>query len=161
MVSQLRTRRQDVTCQRGRTSLLWWAEGDTYHADSEGGVVVYEVTDPTTLVAPVADAKTAGVDRAIAATDDSPLTVTGTGAGTYQGPFLMTVDGPGGHERYGAWRVFNLTPAGGGAVALNAIDTRIVNLSRQAYDRVSGVDDPFLPPSGFTDLSQLRVVKGT
>ncbi len=90
-----------------------------------------------------------------------PLTVTGTGAGTYQGPFLMTVDGPGGHERYGAWRVFNLTPAGGGAVALNAIDTRIVNLSRQAYDRVSGVDDPFLPPSGFTDLSQLRVVKGT
>jgi RHS repeat-associated protein len=130
------------------------AEGDTYQADSEGGVVLYEVTNPTTLVAPADRQVTAAVDRAIVATEDSPLTVTGGGAGTYQGPFLMTIDGPGGHERYGAWRIFNVS-ANGSAVELNHIDTRIVNLSRQAHDRVSGVDAPFLPPTGFTDLSQL------
>ena len=129
-------------------------EGDAYKADLVGGVRLYEVTDPTTLQAPRDEYATAGVDRAVTATASGPLDTTGP---DFAAPFIISVDGPGGVDRYGAWRITQVANVGGTPKVV-PINTRLVNLSRNALDRLNGVDDIFLPPTGFTDLSHLAGV---
>lgn len=130
-------------------------EGNATQHEAVGGVQLYEVTAPATMVAPLADYPTVGVDRAVTVVQDAPpIQLDGERHDLLTGPFVMSVDGPGLPDRYGVWRLFQIAPSGAG-VDLIAQDARLVNLSRHALDRLSGTDAPFLPPSGYNGLEQL------
>ncbi|MBI1817096.1 MAG: Ig-like domain-containing protein [Deltaproteobacteria bacterium] len=144
------------------TDLIAVAEGDAYKLDFERGVAIYDVTDLSTTPPRVAEVATSGLDRALKFTAGPPVQPINV-AQAYPGPFLMSVDGAGGRctqnqngqtncpDRFGAWRLWDLSTF----PTITPVATRLLNLSDQAMDRLSGVDSPLSPPTGYTDLSHL------
>jgi hypothetical protein len=144
------------------TDLIAVAEGDAYKLDFERGIAIYDVTDLSTTPPRVAALATSGLDRALKFTAGPQVKPTNV-AQAYAGPFLMSVDGGGGRctqnqngqatcpDRFGAWRLWDLSTF----PTITPVATRLLNLSDQAMDRLSGVDSPLSPPTGYTDLSHL------
>jgi len=140
------------------TDMIAVAEGDAFQADFLGGLRVYDVTDLSTAPAPVqltfegqavTSVPTSGVDRALKFTAQPAVTL--ADGSSFPGPFLMSVDGPGGPDRFGAWRLWDLSqwPTVTPAV------TRLINLSDDALANLSGADNPLAPPDAGVDMSQL------
>jgi hypothetical protein len=131
-------------------AVLIVAEGDGLptRTDSQGGVVFYDVSDLVAGPPLVERAFTAGVDRALAYAPGPPVE-TANGQ-SFPGPFVMSVDGPGGPDRFGVWRLIDLsaypTPT--------LVASRFLNQSANTFNRLSSVDDPFAPPLPY-DLATL------
>jgi hypothetical protein len=137
--------------------------------DFQGGARIYDVTDLSTTPSPLDVTiggqsgpviATAGVDRALAFARGPITTKLKTpgqpdqlGPG-FAGPFLMSIDGPGASDRFGVFRMFDLS-AFPGAHAVSPVTARLINLSADALARLGGTDDPIGAPTGFTDLSHL------
>jgi hypothetical protein len=85
--------------------LIAVAEGDAQRPDFQGGVSIYDVTDLSEPPVLVASHPTAGVDRALTFADPEPLQTTGEAGGSFTGPYIMSVDGPGDPDRFGVWRI--------------------------------------------------------
>jgi hypothetical protein len=131
--------------------LIAVAEGDALRPDSQGGIIIYDVTDPASEPLVLASKATAGVDQSLVVAADGAVAVTRQGANvSFSGPFLMSVDGPGGPDRFGVWRLFDLSAF----PEINQVAARFLNQSANSLARISGVDDPLAPPSSFS-LSQL------
>lgn len=119
------------------------AEGDHYRLDSNGGIVVYDVSRPHSFQEPLSRAVTAGVDRALVFAGEGPAQIGGV---EYAGPFVMSVDGPGGPERYGVWRLFEVVAdgsAGSVAVELFPVNQRLVNMPGELRSQFSVVSSEF------------------
>jgi hypothetical protein len=133
------------------SDLVAVAEGDAFDPDSLGGLKIYDVTDLEAAPVLVAAARTAGVDRALTFMTAPPLTtVTGAPGGTqtqqsFAGPFLMSVDGPGGPERFGVWRLYDLAEF----PTLTPVANRFVNQSHQSLARIAGTDDLSAAPAPY------------
>ncbi len=128
------------------------AEGDALEPDSSRGVRLYQLR-PDMLPNEIAEVRTSGVDRSVAFTKDGSIKLrdsTGSPEIEYPGPFVMSVDGPGGYERYGLWRLYQVRS---GIDPLVVLDQRFVNLSGQAKDRLAGTDAIFIPPLGFSPMN--------
>jgi RHS repeat-associated protein len=124
--------------------LLAVAEGDAHDPDFVGGIQILNVTDLSNGENPfVWRESTAAVDRALHFT-------TGSAIAGVSGPFLMSVEGPGGPDRFGVWRLFAVTAN----ATLAPVATRLVNQSAESLRRLSGVDSPLAPPSPY-ELSVL------
>lgn len=126
------------------------AEGDALRVDSAGGVVLYDVTNPKRWQEPLSEGRTAGVDRAVTFVSGSSITTTGQSGGVFHGPFLMSVDGPGGPDRFGVWRVYDLSEF----PALRRVASRLINQSQYSLERITGIDSLHTPPSPY-ELGEL------
>src|SRR5690606_14599041 len=74
-------------------------------------------------------------DRALAFAPGPPVT---TAAGTeFVGPFVMSVDGPGAADRFGIWRLIDLSNIS----APTLVASRFVNQSAHTFARLAGADD--------------------
>jgi RHS repeat-associated protein len=126
---------------RAERRLIAVAEGDALRADFAGGISIFDVTDLTSPAQELASVATAGVDRAVVFVPGPPVTTTGAQPGSYNGPFLMSVDGPGEPDRFGMWRLFDL----GRFPAITQVADRFLNQSAQSWDQFN-LQDPTLPP---------------
>ncbi len=117
--------------------LIAVAEGDAQRQDFEGGIKVFDVTDLSQAPKLLGEHATAGVDRAVAFGSGAITTQSGPSGSTtpanHPGPFLMSVDGPGDPDRFGVWRLFELSGSGD-TVSLNQVAIRFVSQSKLSYD---------------------------
>ena len=63
----------------------------------------------------------------------------------------MSIDGPGAPDRFGVWRLWDLS----GYPTITPVAARLISLSDNAMARMTGVDTVVGVPTGYTDLSQL------
>ena len=120
------------------------AEGDGVTPDGaqvfehEGGLRIYDVSDLTKDPVLVSSVATAGVDRALEfVSSTTGITTVGTSGGLYGGPFLISVDGPGGPSSFGALRIYDLSAF----PQLTEVATRFVNFSTIAINQ-AGATNP-------------------
>lgn len=133
--------------------LLAVAEGDGLRADVAGGINIYDVSDPSAGLGTglsssppvIASHATAGVDRALVFVPGPAVTTTGAHARTFTGPFIMSIDGPGGAERFGVWRLFDLE----NFPAITEVASRLINQSAESWDLVNLRDPTQSPPPDF------------
>jgi hypothetical protein len=90
------------------TDLIAVAEGDGIKERpySDHGILIYDVTDLSEKLEPIAEARSSGIDRALVFKKGQAFTT--TDGVQLTGPYLMSVDGPGGAHIFGAWRLFDL-----------------------------------------------------
>ncbi len=122
--------------------LIAVAEGGNIEGrdDHMGGIVIYDVTDPLNPTR-VAEAATAGTDNALEFIVPSQPLVT-VDAGTFNGPFLFSVDGIGAiqsEDRYGVFRIFELRQQSG-EIEIVPVASRIVNQSANSYAALNSGD---------------------
>ncbi len=122
--------------------LIAVAEGGNIEGrdDHMGGIVIYDVTDPLNPTR-VAEAATAGTDNALEFIVPSQPLVT-VDAGTFNGPFLFSVDGIGAiqsEDRFGVFRIFELRQQNG-EVEIVPVASRIVNQSANSYAALNSGD---------------------
>ncbi len=115
------------------------AEGDATQPDYQGGMSIYDVTDLGEPPTRIAFSATAGVDRALTFVGAEPLVTTGQGGGSFSGPYLMSVDGPGGPDRFGVWRIFDLSELSEGRMV--PVATRLINQSANSWRQLN-LEDP-------------------
>jgi hypothetical protein len=133
--------------------LLAVAEGDGLRADVAGGINIYDVSDPSAGLGTglsssppvIASHATAGVDRALVFVPGPAVTTSGAHARTFTGPFIMSIDGPGGAERFGVWRLFDLA----NFPAITEVASRLINQSAESWDLVNLRDPTQSPPPDF------------
>ncbi len=130
------------------SDLIALAEGDAQRPDFEGGIRIYDVTDLSTAPPLVASAATSGIDRAVVFVPGPPITTTGAHADTFDGPFLMSIDGGAVTDRFGVWRLFNLEHF----PAIDELATRLINQSGDSWDTLNLQDPLGSPPPGFLRL---------
>lgn len=116
-------------------------EGDGLTVEGEGGIRIYDVTDLTEDPVLLTHVKTPGVDRALEFVDTSGLTppvitTVGGSGGEYSGPFLYSIDGPGGEDRFGALRIYDLSAF----PEMTLVATRYLNFSTQAFNLAASSD---------------------
>jgi hypothetical protein len=127
------------------SDLIAVAEGDALRADFVGGLNVYDASDLSVTPPLVASTATAGVDRALVFVPGPPITTTGQEPTTLNGPFLMSVDGPGGPDRFGVWRLFDLEHF----PTLDEVATRLINQSSDSWNTLNLQDPLGSPPPDF------------
>ncbi|MFI5396218.1 MAG: Ig-like domain-containing protein [Candidatus Binatia bacterium] len=133
--------------------LLAVAEGDGLRADFAGGINVYDVSDPSAELRTglsssppvIASRATAGVDRALVFVPGPPVTTTGQHAATFAGPFIMSIDGPGGADRFGVWRLLDLEHF----PTITEVASRLINQSAESWDLFNLRDPTQGPPPDF------------
>jgi hypothetical protein len=130
------------------SDLIAVAEGDAHELDHLGGIRIYDVSGLSDEPPLLSSVRTAGVDRALRFAAGPPVAPLDRPA--FSGPFLMSVDGPGGPSRFGVWRLFDLSQF----PALTAVSSRLINQSQESLARIAGVDAP-LAPSAPYDLGAL------
>ncbi len=113
--------------------------------EHEGGVRIYEVSNLTEDPVLVSGVVTAGADRALefVSSTSGGITTVGASGGSYSGPFLISVDGPGGPGSFGALRIYDLSAF----PQLTEVATRFVNFSTIAINH-AGVTNPAQSVSG-------------
>src|SRR5207245_9861157 len=89
-----------------------------------------------------AKAAQCGSDRALAFVTGPPVPTTGQNVNTHPGAFLVSVDGPGGHDRFGVWRLWDLSTFPG----VLRVAARLVNQSADTFTIQTSADNPLLPP---------------
>jgi DNA-binding beta-propeller fold protein YncE len=127
-----------------------FAEGDAYRLDSQGGVLIQEVTEQTTTAAQFTQ-PTAGFDYALRFL--RPENVTDAAGNQYSGPYLMSVDGAGGTEsrrRLGVWHLFDLA----NFPSLRQVVSRAVNQSADSLELLNSLN-PGEDPVTFDFLRQI------
>jgi hypothetical protein len=87
----------------------------------------------------LASKPTAGVDRALTFAAAEPLQTTGQTAASFTGPYIMSVDGPGDPDRFGVWRLFDLSDLTAGNIT--PVASRLVNQSANSWRQLN-LDDP-------------------
>jgi len=127
------------------SDLIGVAEGNGLRADFLGGVSIYDVSDLSVAPPLVTSTVTAGIDRALVFLPGPPIPTTGQEPTTLNGPFLMSVDGPGGPDRFGVWRLFNLEHF----PTLDEVATRLINQSSDSWDTLNLQDPLGSPPPDF------------
>ena len=122
--------------------------------EATSGLLIYDVVDLTKPLKPLREIKTAGFDRALHFVDVTPgtadvaLETVGTNGGQFSGPFLLSVDGAGGPDRFGMLRIYDLS----NFPMETAVASRFLNLSANEFSSLSG--GPFVSP-GQHDLATL------
>ena len=137
--------------------LLAVAEGTALEPDFEGGIKIFDLATGDESAPLVAGVATAGFDFDIGFSDGAGATVvtTGSGGGSYSGPFLMTVEGQGGEgggataDRFGIWRMYELGTGAQGEIAISPVASRIINHSALSYATFNGLPPGVNDPSPF------------